>query len=567
MQRSYHWATLAALLVIACVLSTAAAARAQAVPVLHLPFATPNPATFVRQDGQFKTAPIILDGVGVFRIAAPLNPPPDRLPIDLRASYIESVLAQITATTGSGMQIKTAYDPATITVRVRREGSEALLEVVDAHHRDPLPVLTVTATDAQYHQLSIPVLAARWQIRLQGALHQALEKRQPAEIDEHFDNVFRVAGALIVLSLLGAYVVVRLRRQADELEERVARNEENLENVGSTNGAAHQRRRFLALALRAASPAQRLTFYHAVIGAVLWLLVLAWFLAATWALALFPQTTGLAEQLSHTGNHVAEIWITTGLLNRILDVVIARVGSVWRLTRLSTSEDRARQHLRIPTVARAVAGFKTFVLVFLAALATLGAVGIPIGSVVTIGGISAIAISLAAQNFVRDFVNGFLVLFEDQYVVGDYVTINGHSGLVERLNLRMVQIRDTSGSLITVPHSAVTGVVNQSRNWSRVDYRVPVDPSANVTRAVELVRSAILELASKDGWREAVLNPVEWIGVDSITRDYIVIRASTKTQPLRQFELRRQINAYVCEAFAREGIGFGAPIVDAALTP
>ena len=79
---------------------------------------------------------------------------------------------------------------------------------------------------------------------------------------------------------------------------------------------------------------------------------------------------------------------------------------------------------------------------FLAALATMGEVGIPVGSVVTIGGLIAVAVSLAAQNFVRDFLNGFLVLFEDQYVIGDFVTINGMTGLVEALTLRMVQLRD-----------------------------------------------------------------------------------------------------------------------------
>jgi small conductance mechanosensitive channel len=554
------------LVAIAFFLFAASAARAQGVQGLRLPFTTtPNPTASVRQDGQFEIAPITLDGAWVFRIAAPMSSGPDRLPIGVRASYIQSTLAQLTATTISAGRSKTVYDPASITVNVHHDRSQTVLDVVDAHHHEPLPVLTVTAADAQYHRMSVAALAARWQGRLQGVLRAELEKRQPAEIGEHVNDVLRVGGALVVVSLFAWYAIVRLRRRADELEERVVCQEAERDRVEAANeSAALKRRRFLALALRATSPAQRLTFYHAIVGTILWLVVLGWFLAATWALALFPQTTGLSQRLSHTGNRIAEIWLMTGLLNRLLDVVIARMGTVWRMTRFSTSEDRARQHLRIPTVARALAGFKTFILIFLAALATLATAGIPIGSVVTIGGISALAISLAAQNFVRDFVNGFLVLFEDQYVVGDYVTINGHSGLVERLNLRMVQLRDGSGNLITIPHSIVAVVINQSRNWSRVDYRVPVDPRANLPRAVDVVRSAIVELAAKDGWRDAVLNPIEWIGVDTITRDYAVIRASTKIQPLRQFEFRREINAHVSEAFVREGIGFGGPIVEAA---
>ena len=90
----------------------------------------------------------------------------------------------------------------------------------------------------------------------------------------------------------------------------------------------------------------------------------------------------------------------------------------------------------------------------------------------------------------RDFVNGFLVLLEDQYVVGDYISIAPYSGFVEELSLRMVQIRDSGGDLVTIPHGSVTTVVNKSRNWSRIDFRVPVDPEADIPKAMQLVQAA-----------------------------------------------------------------------------
>jgi small conductance mechanosensitive channel len=102
--------------------------------------------------------------------------------------------------------------------------------------------------------------------------------------------------------------------------------------------------------------------------------------------------------------------------------------------------------------------------------------------------------------------------------------------------------------------------VNQSRNWSRVDFSVPVDPAADVTKALELVRGAIETLAHEDAWRESVLDPVEWIGIDAMSRDWIIVRASVRTAPLRQFELRRQINARVHAALGDAGIGLGAQI-------
>jgi small conductance mechanosensitive channel len=196
---------------------------------------------------------------------------------------------------------------------------------------------------------------------------------------------------------------------------------------------------------------------------------------------------------------------------------------------------------------------------FVGALTMLGQIGVPIGSVVTIGGLAAVALSLAAQNFVRDFLNGYLVLYEDHYVVGDYVTINTFSGSVEVLTLRMVQIRDAAGDLVTIPHSSVVNVVNQSRNWSRVDYRVPVDPASDVPMAIDIVRKQIESLAGEGDWVHGVASPIEWIGIDGLSKDAIVIRVSVKTAPLRQFELRRQINERVRAAFAQGGIALGAP--------
>jgi len=172
----------------------------------------------------------------------------------------------------------------------------------------------------------------------------------------------------------------------------------------------------------------------------------------------------------------------------------------------------------------------------------------------------AYAADLDQARRVRDFLNGFLVLFEDQYVVGDYVTINAFSGSVELLTLRMVQIRDAAGDLITIPHSSVVSVVNQSRNWSRVDFRVPVDPASDVSKAIEIVRTEIEALVAAGDWTQGIKTPIEWIGIDALSKDGVIVRVSIKTAPLRQFELRRRINEQVRAAFAQAGVALGVPL-------
>ena len=213
--------------------------------------------------------------------------------------------------------------------------------------------------------------------------------------------------------------------------------------------------------------------------------------------------------------------------------------------------------LRIPTLASAIAAITTTIIVFAAIFGAMGALGINNNAVLTFGGIAALGITFAAQNLLRDLLNGAFVLIEDQYVVGDYVVIDEWSGVVEHMTLRVVQLRDADGSLITIPHGQVTQVVNRSRNWSRVDYRVPVDARADIDAAIGIVRQVLVDLAAEERFGDWMLDPVETIGIDSMSATGIVLRASIKTAPLRQFELKREINARVLVGLRDAGIALG----------
>jgi len=531
------------------------------------PTAPPGTVAGEEQQGFFTTAPIVLDGTTLLRVAVPANVGTGTPSIATRVNDIETSLDEVVATTGSGSRQETTYDPRSLRVHIERTGGVDVLEVVDAQHTDPLPIVTITATDARYNQTTVDALAAEWRGTLDGALVRALLRRQPAVQRRSLTEVARIAVVLLLASLLvwgvRRWLARRIEALTHDVNARAAHAKAESpsdEPVGDGAAVHRRRRRFLAISLRALGPERRLALWRAVSEALLWALALAWFIAGTWAFSLFPQTSPLAATLTRGTLGVATTIIMLGLLNRALDIVIARIAGVWRAAPFLNAEDRARQLLRIPTIARALGGFKGFLLVFAGVLTVLGQIGVPAGSIFTIGGLAAIALSLAAQSFVRDFINGFLVLLEDQYVVGDYVTINTYSGIVETLTLRMVQLRDASGELITIPHSATTAVANQSRNWSRVDYRVPVDPQTDVIKALEVVRGVIDGLAREETWRDAVLGEVEWIGIDALSKDWAIVRAVVRTAPLRQFALRHAINARVLSAFADERIALGAQI-------
>lgn len=541
----------AALFAVVGVLAAGSIASAQVFP--GFPFASPASAV----SGSFSSAPITLDGQLLFTVSVVANAK-NQLPIATRAGAINSVLSQILAT---------EYDPSTLRVTVDRQGSENVLTVVDAQHRDPLPVVTVMNADAQVNRTSADVLAEQWQEALQAALAHALLIRQPAARKRHLGETVIIGIVLAVVTLVGYVLVLTLGRRIDELVAEVEQHDRELAATraapapGGTPAVEAHHRNITAHSLRLLKPARRLALLRSLHSLLLWGLLLAWFGAGTWAAMQFPQTTPFGHIVWQKGFAIALIWIGTALIDRVLAIVVVRLPSIWDLRSSASAEERTRHALRVPTIVRAVNDSKTFFLVFLAVLGTMTQVGIPVGSVVTIGGVAAIAVSLAAQNLIRDVVSGLLVLAEDQFVVGDFVTINGSSGLVERLTLRMVQLRGVAGSLVTISHSASTSVVNHSRNWSGVDYAVSIDPGADVECAIALIRSTIEELRIDPAWNGTIVGSVGAIGVDALSRDGVIIRARIKTAPLRQFALQRELNFRISRAFGEAKIGFGALVV------
>jgi small-conductance mechanosensitive channel len=541
----------AALFAVVVVLAAGSIASAQVFP--GFPFASSAPAV----PGTFTSAPIMLDGQLLFTVSVAANAK-DQLPVATRAGAINNALSQI---------LTTKYDPSTLRVVIDRQSSENVLTVVDAQHRAPLPVVTVTNADAQAHRTNADVLAGQWQEALQAALAHALFIRQPAARKRHLGETVIIGIVLAVLTIVAYVVVLALGRRIEQLVVEVEQHDRELAATradpapaGTAAVEAHHRH-ITAHSLRLLKPARRLALLRSLRSLLLWGSLLAWFGAGTWAAAQFPQTTPFGHIVWQRGFAIALIWIGTALIDRVLAIVVVRLPSIWDLRSSANAEERTRHALRVPTIVRAVNDSKTFFLVFLAVLGTMTQVGIPVGSVVTIGGVAAIAVSLAAQNLIRDVVSGLLVLAEDQFVVGDFVTINGSSGLVERLTLRMVQLRGVAGSLVTISHSASTSVVNHSRNWSGVDYAVSIDPGADVECAIALIRSTIEELRRDPAWKGTIVGSAGAIGVDALSRDGVIIRARIKTAPLRQFALQRELNFRISRAFGEAKIGFGAPVV------
>lgn len=224
-----------------------------------------------------------------------------------------------------------------------------------------------------------------------------------------------------------------------------------------------------------------------------------------------------------------------------------------------TQERSQRLALRLSTFAEVVKGIVAVAIGLVAILIMLSQLGVQVGPLIAGAGILGIAISLASQSLIKDIINGFLILVEDQYGVGDVIIVGNVAGFVETMNLRITQLRNEEGRLITVPNGQIAVVENLSKEWARVDLAIPVGLTADIDQALALVED-IAQAMSQDGiWGSLILEPPLLLGVDKLDHVGATIRLWMKTQPLKQWDVAREYRRRLKIAFEQAGIPIGVP--------
>jgi len=284
-----------------------------------------------------------------------------------------------------------------------------------------------------------------------------------------------------------------------------------------------------------------------------WAIIFIWVAAIAGLFYQFPSTRGVADQIVSVPVLILVLGFAASVVKSIVGLLIDLVAGAAR------HQDDPRKSLRIPTIVAALKSFAAMILYTVAAIVVLDYVlAIPF-TVLAFGAIAGLALSFAAQNLVKDLVNGILILVEDQYALGDYIVLGNEEGIVEHLNLRSTQLRAGDGRLITIPNHTVTQVENKTRLWARVDLSVSVDYETDVDLAIGVVRRTVEELEQDPKWQELILAPHEMFGVDSISHAGIIIRFRLQTVPFKKEDVARELRRRLKIAFDREGIRIGMP--------
>ena len=173
------------------------------------------------------------------------------------------------------------------------------------------------------------------------------------------------------------------------------------------------------------------------------------------------------------------------------------------------------------------------------------------GVSLTFASIGGVALGFGTQSLVKDIINGFFVLFEDQYAVGDYITIGDNSGIVESIGIRMTQLKDFNGDMHYIPNGTISQITNHSRGDMSVIVDVEIAYKENIDIAIEVINSACDRVANE---KEHITEKPKVIGVQSLGVSSVVIRVLGKTEPMYQWSLERELRKEIKLTMEREGI-------------
>lgn len=214
---------------------------------------------------------------------------------------------------------------------------------------------------------------------------------------------------------------------------------------------------------------------------------------------------------------------------------------------------------RAATLVGLVRNVGIVVITLLSVFMVLGAIGLEVGPLLAGAGVVGLAISFGAQSLVKDIFAGLFILFENQFGVGDVVRLGDASGAVERMTLRATFLRDMSGTLHVVPNGEIKHVQNLTRSWSRAVLDIGVAYREDVDRVITVMREVGREMWEDEDWRPFLVEEATVLGVESFGESSVNIRMMSKTLPLKQWEVARELRRRLKRRFDAEGIEIPFP--------
>lgn len=257
------------------------------------------------------------------------------------------------------------------------------------------------------------------------------------------------------------------------------------------------------------------------------------------------------------GLRIVLIVVLALILNRIacryIEKIVRRVVIANRF--LSAEAERKRED----TLIRIFNWASGILILLVGSLMVLQEVGVPIGPILAGAGIVGLAVGFGGQYLIRDLISGFFIILENQYRIGDVVSFDGTSGLVEDISLRMTTLRNQDGTVHHVPHGEIKRVSNLSKDFARINLDIGVSYNSDIEKVISVVNRVGNELAADPEFGQFLIAPPQFLRINDFADSAIMIKILGETVALKQWDLTGELRKRLKIAFDREGIEIPFP--------
>jgi moderate conductance mechanosensitive channel len=261
-----------------------------------------------------------------------------------------------------------------------------------------------------------------------------------------------------------------------------------------------------------------------------------------------------------------------GAINAVVILLLAdfawHLARAWIDCRLAEASaggeaeaDEVRRRARLRTLLPILKNALLVVLVVMAVLMALSALGVEVGPLIAGAGVVGVAVGFGAQTLVKDIISGMFYLLDDAFRVGEYIISGSYKGTVESFSLRSIKLRHHRGYLYTVPFGELGAVQNMSRDWviDKLTLRVTYD--TDVDQVKRIIKQIGKELQADPELAPHIIETLKMQGVEQFGEFAIEIRLKMMTKPGEQFVIRRRAYGMIKKAFAENGIEIALPTV------
>ncbi|MBS0017295.1 MAG: mechanosensitive ion channel family protein [Arthrospira sp. SH-MAG29] len=547
---------------------TAAIAQLPPLPTFQDLTRVSNSRIGARACANLFCAPVSLDNRSLLEVTSEPTISPDHtrdFGVQQRVQRIEKILMSIVAA---------VENPDTLQIEVGIRNDETVVYAPEQPQIQDQVIITITDFDSLHQGQSKKAIAKQWRDIIYQELHRSISERRAFQ--QYFWNR-KLPFTLLFLGIivLSSWLLWQLQKIIDRENERIKNLSkpatEIIESDHNSEAEILPKSRFklgfnqIWTRLPNFSPYQKRQVIQFFRQVTQWGQIFIWLGGLAYILYYYPATRAIGVALGGVPLSLLVYYLIVIAAIKISHLSIEYSLQEWVNQSLFKYPNSQQRFLsRQITYTAALKGLASFTSYFIGVVLTLNTIlssvfNIQMNEILTGVGVIGFALTYIFQSTIKDVLNGCLILWTDQYAVGDVIAVENKSGLVEYINLYITQIRNLDGNLITIPNGSISTVENMTKNWSRVNFTIEVAYDSDIRKAMEVMKQVGEEMLQEPYWRNLILELPQVLGVDEVSHRGMLVRIWITTQPVKQWEVGREFRCRVKEAFDREGIKIGIP--------